>query len=265
MGQEKYTVIASVGHVRDLLKSQLSIDLENKFEPKYRVPNEKKQVVKNIKELSEGSKKILLATDPDREGEAIAWHLMESADIDPKKTERVVFHEITKDAVADAFSHPRELDMDLVDAQQARRILDRLVGYSVSPILWAKVKGRLSAGRVQSVALRLVVEREREIDAFIPNEYWSIHALFNPENSDEVYKAKLAKIDQQDFELGNEKQTLAVVESMRKASYKIADINTSERKMRPSAPFITSTLQQEASRRIGFLTKKTMSVGSPAL
>ena len=260
LGQEKYTVIASVGHVRDLLKSQLSIDLENKFEPKYRVPNEKKQVVKNIKELSEGSKKILLATDPDREGEAIAWHLMESADIDPKKTERVVFHEITKDAVADAFSHPRELDMDLVDAQQARRILDRLVGYSVSPILWAKVKGRLSAGRVQSVALRLVVEREREIDAFIPNEYWSIHALFNPENSDEVYKAKLAKIDQQDFELGNEKQTLAVVESMRKATYKIADINTSERKMRPGAPFITSTLQQEASRRIGFLTKKTMSV-----
>lgn len=260
LGQDKYTVVASVGHVRDLLKSQLSIDVENDFEPKYRVPNEKKQVVKDIKALSDSSSKVLLATDPDREGEAIAWHLMESADIDPHKTERVVFHEITKEAVAEAFNNPRELDMDLVDAQQARRILDRLVGYSVSPILWAKVKGRLSAGRVQSVALRLVVEREREIEAFVPVEYWSIHALFNPEKTDEEYKAKLAKIDQKDFTLENESQTLAVVDSLRKADYKISDINTSQRNMRPGAPFITSTLQQEASRRLGFLTRKTMSV-----
>ncbi len=173
-----------MGHVRDLLKSQLSVDVDNGFEPKYRVPNEKKEVVKKIKSLADGTKKVFLATDPDREGEAIAWHLMESAEIDPAKTERVVFHEITKNAIAEAFEKTRDLDMDLVDAQQARRLLDRLVGYSVSPILWAKVKGKLSAGRVQSVALRLVVERERETNAFEPVEYWSIHALFNPEGSD---------------------------------------------------------------------------------
>ena len=257
-----YEVVASVGHVRDLLKSQLSVDVENDFEPKYRVPNEKREVVRKIKSLADGTTKVFLATDPDREGEAIAWHLVESAEIDPGKTERVVFHEITKNAVTEAFAKTRDLDMDLVDAQQARRILDRLVGYSVSPILWAKVKGRLSAGRVQSVALRLVVEREREIEAFIPVEYWTIHGLFNPDGSDKQYRAKLAKIDGEnlDMNLKNEAQALALVEEMRKANYKIGDINVSTRQMRPGAPFITSTLQQEASRRIGFLTRKTMSV-----
>jgi len=257
-----YDVVASVGHVRDLLKSQLSVDVENGFEPKYRVPNDKKEVVKNIKSLADGTKKVFIATDPDREGEAIAWHLMESAEIDPKKTERVVFHEITKNAVAEAFEKTRTIDMDLVDAQQARRILDRLVGYSVSPILWAKVKGRLSAGRVQSVALRLVVEREREIDAFVAQEYWSIHALLNPEGTDRQYLAKLVKVNGQNLDMGleNENQTMQVVEQMQKAIYKIGIINVSSKLIRPGAPFITSTLQQEASRRLGFLTRKTMSI-----
>ena len=168
-----YTVRASVGHVRDLLRSQLSVDLENNFQPKYRVPNEKKAVVKELKELAKHSEEIFLATDPDREGEAIAWHLLEAAEIPPKISKRVVFHEITEPAINEAFANPREINMDLVDAQQARRVLDRLVGYSISPMLWEKVRNRLSAGRVQSVALRLIVEREREIDALI---LWSTGA-----------------------------------------------------------------------------------------
>jgi DNA topoisomerase-1 len=177
-----YTVKASVGHIRDLLRSQLSVDVENNFKPKYRVPNEKKEVVKELKQLAKENAEIYLATDPDREGEAISWHLMEAAAIDPKLAKRVVFHEITETAINDAFSHPREINMDLVNAQQARRILDRLVGYSISPILWEKVRSRLTAGRVQSVALRLIVEREREIEAFVPVEYWSIEAEFKPES-----------------------------------------------------------------------------------
>ncbi len=164
-----YTVRASVGHVRDLLKSQLSVDIENNFTPKYRVPNEKKEVIKEIKKLAQKAEEVYLATDPDREGESISWHLLEAAEIEPERAKRVVFHEITEPAVKEAFSHPRQINMDLVDAQQARRILDRLVGYSISPILWEKVRGRLSAGRVQSVALRLIVEREREIEAFVPD------------------------------------------------------------------------------------------------
>ena len=176
-----YTVRASVGHVRDLLRSQLSVDVENNFEPKYRVPNEKKEVVKELKQLARKAEEIYLATDPDREGEAISWHLMEAAEIEPSVARRVVFHEITEPAIKEAFANPRAINMDLVNAQQARRVLDRLVGYSISPILWEKVRSRLSAGRVQSVALRLIVEREREIDAFVPVEYWSIHAEFKPE------------------------------------------------------------------------------------
>ena len=171
-----YTVRASVGHIRDLLRSTLSVDVEHDFTPKYRVPNEKREVVKELKAEAAQAAEIYLATDPDREGEAIAWHLLEAAEIEPERARRVVFHEITKPAIEEAFAHPREIDMDLVNAQQARRILDRLVGYSLSPLLWAKVRGRLSAGRVQSVAVRLIVEREREIDAFVPSEYWSVEA-----------------------------------------------------------------------------------------
>ncbi len=171
-----YRVEASVGHVRDLLRSKLSVDVENGFEPTYRVPNEKRKVVRGLLEAASHAQVVYLATDPDREGEAIAWHLMAAVDIPEQAALRVAFHEMTETAVMEAFAHPRSLDMDLVNAQQARRILDRLVGYQISPLLWRNVRGRLSAGRVQSVAVRLVVERERAIDAFVPVEYWSIAA-----------------------------------------------------------------------------------------
>jgi DNA topoisomerase-1 len=255
-----YTVKASVGHVRDLLKSQLSVDVENNFTPKYRVPKEKTQVVKEIKALAKTAEEIYLATDPDREGEAIAWHLLESAEINPKITHRVVFHEITEPAVAEAFSHPREINMDLVDAQQARRVLDRLVGYNLSPLLWRKVRSRLSAGRVQSVALRLVVEREREIDAFIPEEYWSIAAEFQPEGLRETFLAKLARIDGEEPILKNEDDVKPVVANLQASSYSITKIKRGERRRKPSAPFTTSTLQQEASRRLGYTARRTMTL-----
>ena len=256
----KYSVVASVGHIRDLLKSQLSVDVENNFEPKYRVPNEKKALVREISAMAAQSEKVYLATDPDREGEAIAWHLMDTLQIPPERTERVVFHEITKDAITKAFGHPREVNMELVNAQQARRILDRLVGYGVSPILWKKVRGGLTAGRVQSVALRLVVEREREIEAFIPVEYWLIEALFTPEGGKKSYHAKLAKINHAAPELPDEATTTAIVEDIRSAAYRLDSLKTTQRNLNPSAPFITSTLQQEASRKLGFPSKKTMMI-----
>ncbi len=255
-----YTVRASVGHVRDLLRSKLSVDVENDFEPHYRVPNEKREVVKELKKLAGKAEEIYLATDPDREGEAIAWHLMEAADIDEKRTNRVVFHEITKDAVDEAFAHPRTIDMDLVDAQQARRILDRLVGYGISPILWKKVRSRLSAGRVQSVALRLIVEREREIENFIPEEYWSIEADLLPEGGKVSYRAKLAKINGETPELPTQGMVDDILAEMRSALYTVDSVKEGKRRRNPSAPFITSTLQQDASRKLGFTARKTMSV-----
>ena len=255
-----YTVRASVGHVRDLLKSQLSVDVENNFAPKYRVPNEKKDVVKELKKLAQKAEEVYLATDPDREGEAISWHLMEAAQIDPERTKRVVFHEITESAVKEAFSHPRQINMDLVDAQQARRVLDRLVGYSISPILWEKVRGRLSAGRVQSVALRLIVEREREIESFVPVEYWSIHAEFQPEGIKSTFTAKLAKIDDKEPELSNEEVVKPILVDMETAAYVVTKVKRGERRRKPSAPFTTSTLQQEASRKLGFTAKRTMAL-----
>jgi DNA topoisomerase I len=255
-----YTVRASVGHVRDLLKSQLSVDVENNFAPKYRVPNEKKDVVKDLKKLAQKAEEVYLATDPDREGESISWHLMEAAQIEPERAKRVVFHEITESAVKDAFSHPRQINMDLVDAQQARRVLDRLVGYSISPILWEKVRGRLSAGRVQSVALRLIVEREREIEAFVPVEYWSIHAELQPEGIKSTFVAKLAKIDEKDPELPNEETVKPILVDMETAAYTVTKVKRGERRRKPSAPFTTSTLQQEASRKLGFTAKRTMAL-----
>src|SRR5512134_222401 len=255
-----FTVRASVGHVRDLLKSQLSVDIENNFEPKYRVPNEKKEVVKEIKRLAQKAEEVYLATDPDREGESISWHLMEAAQIEPERAKRVVFHEITEPAVKEAFSHPRAINMDLVDAQQARRVLDRLVGYSISPILWEKVRGRLSAGRVQSVALRLIVEREREIEAFVPVEYWSIHAELQPEGIKSTFLAKLAKIDEKEPELPNEETVQPILVDMETAAYQVTKVKRGERRRKPSAPFTTSTLQQEASRKLGFTAKRTMAL-----
>ena len=255
-----YTVRASVGHVRDLLKSQLSVDVENNFAPKYRVPNEKKDVVKELKKLAQKAEEVFLATDPDREGESISWHLMEAAQIEPERAKRVVFHEITEPAIKEAFSHPRQINMDLVDAQQARRVLDRLVGYSISPILWEKVRGRLSAGRVQSVALRLIVEREREIESFVPVEYWSIHAELKPEGIKSTFLAKLAKIDENDPELPNEETVKPILVDMETAAYTVTKVKRGERRRKPSAPFTTSTLQQEASRKLGFTAKRTMAL-----
>jgi DNA topoisomerase-1 len=256
----KYTVKASVGHVRDLLKSELSVDIENDFEPKYRVPNGKRKVVKELKTLAKKMEEVYLATDPDREGEAIAWHLIEAIDVEEERTKRVVFHEITKDAIEEAFSHPRQVDMDRVDAQQGRRVLDRLVGYSISPLLWKKVRGRLSAGRVQSVALRLIVEREREIEDFVPEEYWTIAADLSPEGIEESYQARLSKIDGEDPVLPNEDVVNHHLANLEKSTYTVSKVKRGTRKRKPAAPFITSTLQQEASRRLGFTAKRTMAL-----
>ncbi len=260
-----YTVKSSVGHVRDLLKSRLSVDVENDFEPEYRVPNDKRPVVKELTQAAAKAKEIYLATDPDREGEAIAWHVLESAEMEPERTQRVVFHEITKSAILEAFEHPREIDMDRVDAQQARRILDRLVGYKLSPLLWRKVHGRLSAGRVQSVAVRLVVEREREIDAFEPVEYWTIEAEVSQEkyaDEDErpYFIAKLFKLNGEDPVLNSEADVLPHVDVLEKGEWRLGEVRIGKRTRRPAAPFTTSTLQQEASRKLGFNTSKTMRI-----
>ncbi len=259
LGKE-YTVKASVGHVRDLLRSQLSVDVENNFNPKYRVPNEKRAVVKELKSLAKKSEEVYLATDPDREGEAIAWHLIEAAEISSTNMTRVVFHEITEPAVAEAFAHPREINMDLVNAQQARRILDRLVGYNLSPLLWRKVRGRLSAGRVQSVALRLIVEREREIDAFTPVEYWTVEAEFLPQGGKDSFIARLARVDESEPQLVKKEEVDPILVDMETAAYSISKIKRGERKRSPAAPYTTSTLQQEASRRLGYTARRTMAV-----
>ena len=254
-----YVVRASIGHVRDLNKYSMSIDVEHDFAPKYYVPKEKKELVQELTDLAAGAKKVYLATDPDREGEAIAWHLLESANIDPDKSERVVFHEITEPAINDAFSHPGKVNMDLVDAQQARRVLDRLVGYNLSPLLMKKVHMRnLSAGRVQSVALKLVVDREREIQNFVPREYWTVKAELAPEGGKESYTAQLAKVNGKDPELANEDQVKGHLKNLKEADYRISSLKEGEKKRHPFPPFTTSTLQQEASRRLGFSSKKTM-------
>lgn len=263
-----YTVKSSLGHVRDLLKSRLSVDVANNYEPEYRVPNEKRAVVKELKAAAARAKTIYLATDPDREGEAIAWHVLEAAEMDPARAKRVVFNEITKPAVQAAFEHPREIDMDRVDAQQARRILDRLVGYNLSPLLWRKVRGRLSAGRVQSVALRLVVDRERQIDAFEPVEYWTIEAEVSREQSAgqngrnsavrPYFTARLHKISGADPELNNESDVAPHLKALESADWQVGAVTIGSRTRKPAAPFTTSTLQQEASRRLSFGTTKTM-------
>jgi len=258
-----YTVRASVGHVRDLLRSSLSVDVENDFAPRYRVPNEKKQVVKELREQVKRAAEVYLATDPDREGEAIAWHLMEAAKIRPSQARRVVFHEITREAIEEAFSHPGKINMDLVNAQQARRILDRLVGYSLSPLLWRKVRGRLSAGRVQSVAVRLVVEREREIQNFVPQEYWSIEAELakrEDRRPPRSFIAKLHRIRGEEVDLGDEPATQAVVDELERSTYVVSSVKKGQRRRRPSPPFITSTMQQEASRRLRFTPRRTMRI-----
>ena len=256
-----YTVLASKGHVRDLLVTQLSVDIENDFEPKYRVPNDKRATVKQIKEAVDSAKNIYLATDPDREGEAIAWHLAEAIDID-ENVKRVTFNEVTRDAVRESFDHARTIDMDLVNAQQARRILDRLVGYNITELLWDKVRNRLSAGRVQSLALRLVVDREREIDAFVSEEYWTVDAELAKQaingNAPEQFTASLAKINGEDLNFTTQAEVDPHVEILEKSQYTVNKVRIGTRRRKPSAPFTTSTLQQEASRRLGFDARRTM-------
>ncbi|MCA9942407.1 MAG: type I DNA topoisomerase [Anaerolineales bacterium] len=260
-----YSVKSSVGHVRDLLKSRLSVDVENNFEPEYRVTNDKRDVVKDLKAAAAKAKEIYLATDPDREGEAIAWHVLESAEMDPAITQRVVFHEITKPAIQKAFEEPRGIDMDRVNAQQARRILDRLVGYKLSPLLWRKVRGRLSAGRVQSVAVRLVVEREREIKEFVTEEYWTLGAELSREGSRDdqerpFFQARLHKVKGEDPVLQSEADVQPHLVALEKGIWEIGEVRIGKRTRRPAAPFTTSTMQQEASRRLSFNTSKTMRI-----
>jgi DNA topoisomerase-1 len=256
-----YTVKASIGHVRDLLRSRLSVDVDNEFEPTYRVPNEKRDVVKEIKAEAAKAKEIYLATDPDREGEAIAWHLIHAAEIDPANVRRVVFHEITETAIEESFGHPRDIDMQLVNAQQARRILDRLVGYNLTELLWDRVRNRLSAGRVQSIAVRIVVDREKEIDAFEPKEYWTLDVeLAKQKDRKKTFLARLFKLNGEDFEFGNEQSLQPHLQVLEKADYIVKDIKRGTRNRKPSAPFTTSTLQQDASRAMNFTSSKTMSV-----
>jgi DNA topoisomerase-1 len=255
-----YVVRASVGHVRDLLRSQLSVDVDNDFEPKYRVPNEKRQIVKGLKVEAERAEQLFLATDLDREGEAIAWHLLHAMEVDPSRVKRVVFHEITRPAIEQAFAHPRKIDQHLVDAQQARRIMDRLVGYSLSPLLWSKVRSRLSAGRVQSVALRLVVDRERAIEGFVPQEYWTIEANLRHPDKPPAFWVRLARVDGNEPVLADRAAAESTLGSLRQAEFTVGRATSGSRIRRPSPPFTTSTLQQDASRRLGYTARRTMAL-----
>ncbi|MCA1053500.1 type I DNA topoisomerase [Rossellomorea aquimaris] len=253
---KKYKVRASMGHVRDLPKSQMGVDVEKEYEPKYITIRGKGPVLKELKTAAKKAKKIFLAADPDREGEAIAWHLAHSLDMDTESQCRVVFNEITKDAIKESFKHPRPINMDLVDAQQARRILDRLVGYNISPLLWKKVKKGLSAGRVQSVAVRLIIDRENEIKNFQPEEYWSIEAEFKKDQ--EVFQASFYGLDGKKVELKNEDEVKSVLEKVKGKSFEVDKVTKRERKRNPAPPFTTSSLQQEAARKLNFRAKKTM-------
>lgn len=255
---KKYAVKASMGHVRDLPKSQLGVDVENRFEPKYITIRGKGEVIKSLRDASRKAKKVYLAADPDREGEAIAWHLAHLLDVDIEEACRVEFHEITKDAVQAAFAHPRKLDMDLVNAQQTRRILDRLVGYRLSPLLWRKVKKGLSAGRVQSVAVRLIVDREREIRAFVPEEYWTVDALFALPGG--KLNARFYGYEDEKTPLPDRDAVDAVLDRIEGQPFHVERVKRAERKRNPSPPFTTSSLQQESARKLGFRAYKTMAV-----
>ena len=253
-------VIASMGHVRDLPKSKLGIDVEHNFEPQYINIRGKGDLIKELKKDAKSAKKVYLATDPDREGEAIAWHLSNILDVDKNKITRVTFNEITKTAVQKAIKEPRDIDVNLVDAQQARRVLDRIVGYKMSPVLWKKVRRGLSAGRVQSVAVKLIVDREEEIEKFIPEEYWNIYAKLLDEKSNKIFDARFYGKDGKKLEIHNKEQVDEILENIKNAKYIVEDIKKGEKKRTPAPPFTTSTMQQEASRKLGFTLKKTMSV-----
>lgn len=255
---KNFVVKASMGHVRDLPKSKMGIDVKHDFEPTYMVPMDKKKVIKELKTALKKDTKLYLATDEDREGESISWHLLQALEVNPKKTEvkRIVFHEITEGAIKDAIKHPRDLDQDLVDAQQARRVLDRLVGYELSPLLWKKIRYGLSAGRVQSVAVRLIVEREREIRAFKPEEYWSIDAMFL--KGKDAFEGMLVKYKGKEIRIGKKEEADKVLKEVQGADYVVTKVEEKDVKRSPAPPFTTSTLQQEASRKLGFSVKRTM-------
>jgi len=270
-----YEIRASMGHVRDLPKSKLGVNPERDFEPTYVTIPERKNIIADLKKAAKASRNVYLASDPDREGEAIAWHLAEVLDV--PNVQRIEFNEITKRAVQDALTHPRTINVNRVNAQQARRVLDRLVGYKLSPLLWKKIRKNLSAGRVQSVAVRLVVEREREIQAFASEEYWSVTARLTPDGKQFPFEAKLAQIGGKKAELKNREDTEGV---LRRLSYRleeapegkwravreaesgpawtVTDVRKREQRRNPAAPFITSTLQQEAARKLGFSARRTM-------
>ncbi len=253
---KKYVVKASMGHVRDLPKSQMGVSVEENYEPRYITIRGKGPVLKELKTAAKKAKRIYLAADPDREGEAIAWHLAHSLNIDEHSDCRVVFNEITKNAIKDAFKQPRPINMDLVDAQQARRILDRLVGYNISPLLWKKVKKGLSAGRVQSVAVKLITDREKEIQSFVPEEYWSIQGQFS--YGQEQFEARFHSINGNKETLSTEENVHHILDTLSGADFRIAEVKKRERKRNPVAPFTTSSLQQEAARKLNFRAKKTM-------
>ena len=253
-------VVASMGHIRDLPKSKLGVDVEHDFEPEYINIRGKGDLIKSLKSDSKKAKKVYLATDPDREGEAIAWHLSKILEEDKDKITRVTFNEITKSAVQKAIKEPRNIDMDTVDAQQARRVLDRIVGYKISPLLWKKVKRGLSAGRVQSVAVKLIVDRENEIENFIPQEYWNIYANLKDEKSKKEFEARFYGKDGKKQEIKSKEQVDEILKNIKNAKYIVSEIKKGEKKRNPAPPFTTSTMQQEASRKLGFTLKKTMQV-----
>lgn len=260
LGKE-YEVLASMGHIRDLPRSSMGVNIKKNFQPMYLTIDGKEKIIKQLKEAAKASDEVFLATDPDREGEAISWHLAYLLNLDTGIENRVVFGEITKAGVLKGMSNPRKIDMDLVDAQQARRVLDRIVGYMLSPFLWKKVKRGLSAGRVQSVTVRLIVDREREIEAFIPEEYWHVDVILTTDESDIKFKARLRTIDKipaTKFKIENKKDCEAIVEELKSQDFIISSVKESKRKRSPEPPFITSTLQQDASRKLGFTARRTM-------
>lgn len=257
---DDYKVVASMGHLRDLPKSTLGIDIENDFEPKYIPVKDHKDVIDTLKKLSKSAKTVYLATDPDREGEAISWHLKELLALPDDKARRVTFNEITKKVVTESVGNPRDIDKDLVDAQQARRLLDRLVGYKLSPLLWKKIKRGLSAGRVQSVATRMVVDREKEIESFVREEYWLLDAVLNCDETDADFTARYYGKGDKKLELHSENEVNAVIAETQDEPFVIKTVKRGKKHRSPSPPFITSTLQQEASRRLGMTPRRTMSV-----
>ena len=255
-----YVVMASNGHVRDLPKSQMGVDLEHDFEPKYITIRGKGEILAGLRKEVKKADKIYLATDPDREGEAISWHLMKALKLEGKKVYRISFNEITKSAVKASLKNARDIDMDLVDAQQARRVLDRIVGYKISPVLWAKVKRGLSAGRVQSVALRIIADREDEIAAFIPEEYWSLDANFKVKGEKKPLTAKFYGTKDEKITIHNEEELHKILADLEEAEYEVVDVKRGERSKKAPLPFTTSTLQQEASKTLNFATSKTMRI-----